>query len=170
MVEITSDPGMDSNYATGDDIEVTATFDQAVAVTGKPRIEVRLGDWQPHRPVGGVRKRLGDDGAGVLLHGVDHGRVRHRRHRGGGHCYIFGGQRGPQRRDDHGGRDRGGRLVGLHSGTQRQRAPGQLGAADAVERRDVDGRDKGDPDLQRESGPRRPQISPFSRSRWAARP
>ena len=47
MVEITSDPGMDSNYATGDDIEVTATFDQAVAVTGKPRIEVRLGTGSP---------------------------------------------------------------------------------------------------------------------------
>ena len=47
MVEITSDPGMDSNYATGDDIEVTATFDQAVAVTGKPRIEVRLGEGSP---------------------------------------------------------------------------------------------------------------------------
>ena len=42
MVEITSDPGMDSNYATGDDIEVTATFTQAVAVTGKPRIELRM--------------------------------------------------------------------------------------------------------------------------------
>ena len=37
-VEITSDPGMDSNYATGEDIEVTATFDQAVAVTGTPQI------------------------------------------------------------------------------------------------------------------------------------
>ena len=47
MVEITSDPGMDSNYATGDDIEVTATFDQAVAVTGKPRIEVLLGTGSP---------------------------------------------------------------------------------------------------------------------------
>ena len=43
MVEITSDPGMDSNYATGDDIEVTATFTQAVAVTGKPRILLLLG-------------------------------------------------------------------------------------------------------------------------------
>ena len=42
-VEITSDPGMDSNYATGEDIEVTATFDQAVAVTGKPRILLLLG-------------------------------------------------------------------------------------------------------------------------------
>ena len=43
MVEITSDPGMDQIYATGDDIEVTATFDQAVAVTGKPRILLLLG-------------------------------------------------------------------------------------------------------------------------------
>ena len=42
-VEITSDPGMDSNYATGEDIEVTATFDGAVAVTGKPRILFLLG-------------------------------------------------------------------------------------------------------------------------------
>ena len=42
-VEITSDPGMDKIYAPGDDIEVTATFDRAVNVSGTPRIEVRLG-------------------------------------------------------------------------------------------------------------------------------
>ena len=42
MVEITSDPGTDQIYATGDDVEVTATFDQAVAVSGTPRIEVLL--------------------------------------------------------------------------------------------------------------------------------
>ena len=42
-VAITSDPGMDSNYATGDDIEVTATFDEAVTVTGTPRILLLLG-------------------------------------------------------------------------------------------------------------------------------
>ena len=41
-VAITSDPGMDQNYATGDAIEVTATFNQAVAVTGTPRILLRL--------------------------------------------------------------------------------------------------------------------------------
>ena len=39
---ITSNPGADGNYATDDDIEVTATFDQAVTVTGKPRILLRL--------------------------------------------------------------------------------------------------------------------------------
>ena len=41
-VAITSYPGMDNNYATNDDIEVTATFDQAVAVTGTPRIDLEL--------------------------------------------------------------------------------------------------------------------------------
>ena len=41
-VAITSDPGMDANYATGGDIEVTATFDEAVTVTGKPRMLLRL--------------------------------------------------------------------------------------------------------------------------------
>ena len=41
-VVITSDPGTDQNYATSDNIEVTATFDQAVTVTGKPRIRLRL--------------------------------------------------------------------------------------------------------------------------------
>ena len=42
-VEITSDPGMDKIYAPGDDIEVTATFDQAVNVSGTPRIKIGLG-------------------------------------------------------------------------------------------------------------------------------
>ena len=42
-VAITSDPGMDGIYASNDVIEVTATFDQAVTVTGKPRIELWLG-------------------------------------------------------------------------------------------------------------------------------
>ena len=42
MVEITSAPGSDAIYSTGDAIEVTATFDRAVAVTGKPRIRLRL--------------------------------------------------------------------------------------------------------------------------------
>ena len=41
-VEITSDPGGDQIYATNDVIEVTATFDQAVNVSGTPRIEIRL--------------------------------------------------------------------------------------------------------------------------------
>ena len=41
-VAITSDPGMDGNYATGDNIEVTATFDNAVTVTGRPRILLKL--------------------------------------------------------------------------------------------------------------------------------
>ena len=48
-VAITSYPGMDGIYATNDVIEVTATFDQAVTVTGVPRIDLFL------RSIGGGR-------------------------------------------------------------------------------------------------------------------
>ena len=41
-VEITSDPGSDGEYVKDDAIEVTVTFSVAVAVTGTPRIKVRL--------------------------------------------------------------------------------------------------------------------------------
>ena len=41
-VAITSDPGTDNNYATGDAIEITVTFDKAVDVTGSPRIQFKL--------------------------------------------------------------------------------------------------------------------------------
>ena len=44
-VAITSDPGGDDNYATGDAVEMTVTFDEAVTVdttNGTPRIEVTL--------------------------------------------------------------------------------------------------------------------------------
>ena len=40
---ITSDPGSDQMYQTGDIIEVTATFGEAVTVSGRPRIKLRLG-------------------------------------------------------------------------------------------------------------------------------
>ncbi|WP_420446766.1 choice-of-anchor R domain-containing protein [Candidatus Poriferisodalis sp.] len=43
-VAITSDPGTDAIYATGDKIEVTATLDSAVEVTGTPRLKLGLGD------------------------------------------------------------------------------------------------------------------------------
>ena len=42
-VDVTSDPGGDDTYAIGDTIQVTVTFDQAVTVTGAPRIELRVG-------------------------------------------------------------------------------------------------------------------------------
>ena len=42
-VDVTSEPGDDDTYAIGDTIQVTVTFDQAVTVTGAPRIKLRVG-------------------------------------------------------------------------------------------------------------------------------
>ena len=42
-VALTSDPGADDTYAIGDAIEATATFGQAVTVTGTPQIEMQVG-------------------------------------------------------------------------------------------------------------------------------
>ena len=42
-VVVTSDPGDDDTYAIDDTIQVTVTFDQAVTVTGAPRIQLRVG-------------------------------------------------------------------------------------------------------------------------------
>ena len=42
-VDVTSEPGVDDTYAIGDTIQVTVTFDQAVTVTGAPRIQLRVG-------------------------------------------------------------------------------------------------------------------------------
>ena len=42
-VAITSDPGTDDTYATGDTITVTVTFSEAVTVTGTPRITLDIG-------------------------------------------------------------------------------------------------------------------------------
>ena len=42
-VDVTSEPGDDDTYAIGDSISVTVTFDQAVTVTGVPRIKLRVG-------------------------------------------------------------------------------------------------------------------------------
>ena len=57
-VEITSDPGHDQSYATGDEIELALRFGRAVEVSGQPRIKLRLGEtesterWAEHE--GGV--------------------------------------------------------------------------------------------------------------------
>ena len=40
---ITSDPGMDNTYATGDTITVSLTFSEAVTVTGTPHVVVDIG-------------------------------------------------------------------------------------------------------------------------------
>ena len=42
-IEITSDPGTDATYAAGDTIEVTATFDETVAVTRMPQLTLNVG-------------------------------------------------------------------------------------------------------------------------------
>ena len=42
-VGFTSDPGADGTYRTGDAIEVTVRFDQAVTVTGVARVLVTIG-------------------------------------------------------------------------------------------------------------------------------
>ena len=42
-VDVSSSPGDDDTYAIGDVIQVTVTFDQAVTVTGAPRIKLRVG-------------------------------------------------------------------------------------------------------------------------------
>ena len=42
-VAITSDPGMDNTYATGDTITVSLTFSEAVTVTGTPNVVVDIG-------------------------------------------------------------------------------------------------------------------------------
>ena len=43
-VEITSDPGSDNTYAIGEDITVTATFNESVRVTGQPQLALSIGD------------------------------------------------------------------------------------------------------------------------------
>ena len=43
-VEVTSDPGNDGEYVKDDAIEITATFSEAVAVTGTPKIKLKLND------------------------------------------------------------------------------------------------------------------------------
>ena len=42
-ISITSDSGDDDTYAVGDDVEVTVTFGEDVAVTGEPQIELDVG-------------------------------------------------------------------------------------------------------------------------------
>ena len=42
-LEITSDPGTDRTYASGDEIQVTVTFSETVEVTGTPRLRLELG-------------------------------------------------------------------------------------------------------------------------------
>ena len=45
-IEITSDPGTDRTYAVDDEIQVTVTFSETVAVTGTPELRLELGGGQ----------------------------------------------------------------------------------------------------------------------------
>ena len=50
-VHVTSDPGSDGEYVKDDAIKVTVTFSEAVAVTGTPKIKMRLSEGAtPKRP------------------------------------------------------------------------------------------------------------------------
>ena len=51
-VQLTSDPGADTTYAAGDEIEVMVSFDRHVTVTGRPRLALTIGDntrWAAYR-------------------------------------------------------------------------------------------------------------------------
>ena len=54
---ITSDPGSDRTYATGDEIRVTVTFSETVEVTGTPQLSLELG--------GGSRTATYEGGSGT---------------------------------------------------------------------------------------------------------
>ena len=149
-VEITSDPGMDKIYATGEDIEVTATFDQAVAVSGTPRIELHLeggsrGDrWAEYSSGTGTTALVfsytveatdesDTNGIAVGQFGIAADNLDLN---GGTITVVATGENAS---------------LSYASAIERQRTPGQLGAAGVVESRDVEGRNEGDPDLQRRS-------------------
>ena len=64
-VAITSDPGADETYVTGDVIEVTVTFDQAVTRAGGMILPLTVGnEGAPSH----ASSRFGRDGAGVRYH------------------------------------------------------------------------------------------------------
>ena len=79
-LEITSDPGTDRTYASGDEIQVTVIFSETVEVTGTPRLQIELG--------GGSRTAnyQGGSGTAALVFGYEvrqqeqDARKRRRRH------------------------------------------------------------------------------------------
>ncbi len=53
MIAISSNPGTDAAYATGDEIQVTVTFSETVEVTGTPRLTLELGGGRRTATYGG---------------------------------------------------------------------------------------------------------------------
>ena len=56
-IEVSSDPGTDRTYAVDDEIQVTVTFSETVAVTGTPELRLELG--------GGQRTAIYEGGSGT---------------------------------------------------------------------------------------------------------
>ena len=88
-LEITSDPGTDRTYASGDEIQVTVTFSETVEVTGTPQLRLELGGGSRTATYGGgsgtaallfayeVADRESDtDGAGVEADSLSGGTIR----------------------------------------------------------------------------------------------
>ena len=76
-VEITSDPGDDDTYGTGDSIEVTVTFSEDVTVDGLIELELDIGGAAPHcRELRRRRRRSGLQ----LRHSLRRQRLRRHRH------------------------------------------------------------------------------------------
>ena len=64
---ITSDPGDDDVYSTGEALKVTVTFDKAIVVTGTPQLTIRVGSADRTGVLRGACDRHQE--AGVHLHG-----------------------------------------------------------------------------------------------------
>ena len=98
-VSITSDAGSDREYEDGDDIQITATFSEAVTVTGTPRMRFRVDHYNGRRLVERNRKALYDADAStstkLCVH--VHGKVKRLRQ---GRDTGEEGQPAPQWRSD----------------------------------------------------------------------
>ena len=67
-VALTSDPGDDDTYAVGDDVEITVTFSEAIAVRGTPQVELDVGGGAKH-----AAYRESDGSAAVFTYTIAEG-------------------------------------------------------------------------------------------------
>ena len=174
-VEITSDPGTDGIYATGEAIEFTATFSNAVTVDeagGTPRLRIDMGlRLEPDRRWAGYDR--GTDSTGlVFAYTVAASDESHERGVGWlrNGLELDGGTIGKTGTDEDA-------VLDHPSESGERRPPRQLGAPDAGRRGDLAGRHAGHPDLRRGplvrlATPRTGSASPWtaSRLRWTGEP